>query len=64
MKEAGIEAQDAELRMIPNNETELGVEETVQVLRVIEALEDLEDVQRVFSNMLLTDQIMAELEAA
>lgn len=64
LKEAGIEAQDAELRMIPNNEIELGVDETVQVLKVIESLEDLEDVQRVFSNMRLTDQIMAELEAA
>ena len=64
LKEAGIEAQDAELRMIPNNEIELGVDETMQVLKVIESLEDLEDVQRVFSNMLLTDQIMAELEAA
>mgnify|MGYP001816638301 CR=1 FL=1 len=64
LKEADIETQDAELRMVPNNEIELGIEETVQVLKVIEALEDLEDVQRVFSNMLLTDQIMAELEAA
>ncbi len=35
--------------MIPNNETELEIDETVQVLKVIEALEDLDDVQtRIF----------------
>jgi transcriptional/translational regulatory protein YebC/TACO1 len=64
LKEAGIEPQEAELRMTPNNEIELSVEETIQVLRVIEALEELDDVQDVFSNMTLTDEIMAELETA
>lgn len=64
LKEAGIETQEAELRIIPNNEVALGVPETIQVLKVIEEVEDLEDVQRVYSNMMLTDQVMAELEAA
>jgi len=64
LKEASIQPQEAELRMIPNNETELEIDETVQVLKVIEALEDLDDVQRVFSNLRLTDQIMEKLETA
>ena len=64
LKDADIEPQEAELRMSANNEVELSVEETIQVLKVIEALEELDDVQDVFSNMTLTDEIMAELETA
>jgi YebC/PmpR family DNA-binding regulatory protein len=64
LKAAGIKPEEAELRMIPNNEVELGRDEALQVLRVIEQLEDLDDVQDVFSSLKLTDEIIAELEKA
>lgn len=64
LKEGNIELQEAELRLSPNTEIELTADETLQVLKVIEALEELEDVQEVFSNLALTDQLMAEMEAA
>ena len=59
-----IHPEEAELRMIPNIETELSDEDTLQVLRVIEALEDLDDVQSVYSNLSISDSVMAQLEEA
>lgn len=64
LKQAGIQPEEAELRMIPNNEVELPPEETIQVLKVIEALEDLDDVQTVYSTLSISDEAMAQLEAA
>jgi YebC/PmpR family DNA-binding regulatory protein len=55
---------EAGLRMVPNQELEISTEDTVKVMRVIEALEDLDDVQDVYSNMSITDDALAELEAA
>ncbi|GAB4480786.1 MAG: YebC/PmpR family DNA-binding transcriptional regulator [Anaerolineales bacterium] len=64
LKQAGIQPEEAELRMIPNNEVELSPEETIQVLKVIEALEELDDVQTVYSTLSISDEAMAQLEAA
>jgi YebC/PmpR family DNA-binding regulatory protein len=61
---AGIEAEEAELRMIPNNEIALSTEDTLQVLRVIDALEELDDVQDVYSNLAISSDMMEQLEAA
>jgi YebC/PmpR family DNA-binding regulatory protein len=62
LKAAGIEPEEAELRMSPNMETELNVEDTLQVLKVIETLEELDDVQNIYSNLSLSNEIMTELE--
>jgi YebC/PmpR family DNA-binding regulatory protein len=64
LKMAHIHPEEAELRYSPNNEVELSADESLQVLRGIEALEDIEDVQTVFSSLALTDEIIAHLEAA
>ena len=50
--------------MIPNQEIELAMDETVKVMKIIEALEDLDDVQNVYSNLSITDDALAELEVA
>ncbi len=55
---ANISPEESELRMVPNQELELGLEETISVLRVLENLEDLDDVVSVFSNLKLTDEAM------
>lgn len=62
LKEAGIEPEEAELRYLPNNETELELEHTMQVMRVVEMIEELDDVQDVYSNMSISDEAMAKLE--
>lgn len=64
LKESGIKPEEAELRMIPNNEIELNVDDTMQVLKVIETLEELDDVQNVYSNMTIPDEVMAQLQIA
>jgi YebC/PmpR family DNA-binding regulatory protein len=64
LKANAIVPEEAELRMIPNTELNLGKDETLQVFRVIEALEDLEDVQDVYSNLGLSEEMVTILEKA
>jgi YebC/PmpR family DNA-binding regulatory protein len=64
LKAINVEPEDAGLKMVPNNEIELSPEDTVQVLRLIEAIEELDDVQEVFSNMAITEEALAQLENA
>lgn len=64
LKAANIQPEEAELRMIPNNEVELSQEHTIQVIRVIESLEDLDDVQDVYSTLAISDEVVAQLEEA
>jgi YebC/PmpR family DNA-binding regulatory protein len=60
----GIRASEATLRMIPNSLIQLPPEKTLQVMRLIETLEELDDVQKVFSNLDVTDEAVELLEAA
>lgn len=63
LRAANIETEDAGLKYIPTNELQLDVDATLQVMRCIEALEDLDDVQEVFSNLNVSDEALARLEA-
>ncbi len=58
---AGVGTDDAGLRMIPNQEIELAVDEAVKVMKVIERLEDLDDVQNVYTNLSITDEALAQI---
>lgn len=58
-----ITVEDAGLRMLPSQETELETDKAVQVMKTIEALEELDDVQNVFHNLTMTEEAMAALEA-
>jgi YebC/PmpR family DNA-binding regulatory protein len=59
---AKIQPEEAELRMIPTQDTELPVDQTLSVLRMIESIEDLDDVQNVFHTMKISEEAMAALE--
>ena len=63
LREVKIQVEDAGLRMVPTQEIELDTNDAIAVMRTIEALEDLDDVQNVYSNLKLTDEAMAALEA-
>ena len=63
LRTAEIQPEEAELRMIPNQTMDLDVDDTLQVMRAIESLEELDDVQAVFSNLNVTAEAMASLEA-
>ena len=62
LSNANIQPEESELRMMPNQEMELGLEETIQVMKVIEALEELDDVVNVFSNLKISEEAMEAME--
>ncbi|MFT3891973.1 MAG: YebC/PmpR family DNA-binding transcriptional regulator [Anaerolineales bacterium] len=64
LHKAKVQPEEANLRMLPKQEMELGVEHTMQVLRAIESIEDLDDVQNVYSNLKVSDEAIAALESA
>jgi transcriptional/translational regulatory protein YebC/TACO1 len=64
LRDIGVRLEEAELRMIPNNEVELSQDNTIQVIKVIESLEELDDVQAVYSTLAISDEVMAQLEEA
>ncbi len=64
LHQVNVQPAEAGLRMIPKQELELGVEETLQVLKVVEGIEDLDDVQDVYHNVKVSDEAIAALEAA
>ena len=63
MRKAGILPEEAELRFLPNQEMELDVDATLQVMRTVETLEELDDVQSVYSNLHLSEAAMAKMES-
>ena len=64
LRSAGINPEEAGIKMIPTQEMSLSPEQTVQVMKVIEALEELDDVQEVYSNLHISDEAIAQMEAA
>ncbi len=62
LRAANIEPEEAELRMVPNQEVELNVEDTLQVMKTIENLEELDDVQNVFSNLHISEEALAAMD--
>ena len=60
---ANLHMEEASLKMIPNQPIDLSVEDTLQVLRCVDALEDMDDVQTVYHNLNLSDEVLAALEA-
>ncbi|GIK75963.1 MAG: putative transcriptional regulatory protein [Chloroflexota bacterium] len=60
LEDLGYHASQAELLMKPNTTIELGAEEAASVLNLIEALEELDDVNKVYHNMELTEEMVAQ----
>ncbi|HSV87458.1 MAG TPA: YebC/PmpR family DNA-binding transcriptional regulator [Bacteroidales bacterium] len=61
LEEMGVEAENAELQRIPKTTVKLEKDQAIKVLKLIEMFEDDDDVQRVFHNLELTDELMAEM---
>lgn len=64
LEDAGIQSETAELSMVPKSMIELEHKEALRVMTVIEALEDLDDIQQVYSNLQISDELMALYEEA
>ena len=59
-----VQPDEAGLRMIPKQEMELDVEDTLKVMKMIDSIEELDDVQDVYHNVKVSDEALAALEAA
>jgi transcriptional/translational regulatory protein YebC/TACO1 len=63
LEEAGIEVDDSDQDFRASVEVPLDVEGAKKMIRLIDALEDSDDVQNVYSNMDLSDEVIAALDA-
>jgi YebC/PmpR family DNA-binding regulatory protein len=57
----GLIVEDAELAQVPKTLMTLGEKETLQLMNMIEALEELDDVQQVYSNLDISEEILARV---
>jgi YebC/PmpR family DNA-binding regulatory protein len=59
----GLQLESAEVVMLPKTTITLDEKKTFQNMNLISTLEDLEDVQQVYSNLDISDELMAKFEA-
>lgn len=62
LQEAGIDYDSADVEFVPNLSVEVDADTARTVFKLIEALEDSDDVQNVYSNLDVSDAVLAELE--
>jgi YebC/PmpR family DNA-binding regulatory protein len=60
LREAGYGIASAQLSMLPKTTTTLEPDVAVKVIRVVEKLEDLDDVQEVFTNLDVSEEVLAQ----
>lgn len=63
IQEAGLDYESAEAAFVASVEVPVGVEDARKLFGLIDALEDLDDVQNVYTNVDLTDDVLAALDA-
>jgi YebC/PmpR family DNA-binding regulatory protein len=63
LESSGLNFATAEMTMWPKNTLQLESNQAIKVMRLIEALEDLDDVQQVYSNLDISDELVAQYEA-
>jgi transcriptional/translational regulatory protein YebC/TACO1 len=56
-----IEAENAELKRIPNDFKQSDVDTSLKILRMIDEFEDDDDVQNVYHNLDITDEVAAAI---
>lgn len=64
LSQNGVIIEEAELTMVPKTEIELSPQHTMKVLNMLESLEDLDDVQKLHSNLAMSEELLAQLDAA
>jgi YebC/PmpR family DNA-binding regulatory protein len=60
--DAKYKLESAELTMIPQTSVSLSPADTLQVMNLVEVLEDLDDVAKVYSNLEITEEALAQME--
>lgn len=64
LQETGIDYESADAEFVPTLKIEVDAATARKVFHLIDALEDSDDVQNIYSNIDLTPEVQAELEAA
>jgi transcriptional/translational regulatory protein YebC/TACO1 len=59
LRAAGVEFENAEITMQPQNSIDLDAGTAKQTLRLIDALEENDDVQEVYANFDISDEVMS-----
>lgn len=57
-----MEIENAELQRIPNDSKSLSVDDSLKIMKMIDAFEDEEDVQNVYHNLELSDEVIEAME--
>ncbi|MEO6827566.1 MAG: YebC/PmpR family DNA-binding transcriptional regulator [Microbacteriaceae bacterium] len=63
LQDAGIDYDSADIEFVPSLQVEADAETARKVFRLIDALEDNDDVQNVYTNIDLSAEVQAELQA-
>ncbi len=62
LQEMGLEPESAELQRIPNDTIELTIEQSVQIMKIIDEFEDDDDIQAVSHNLEVSEEVSAALD--
>jgi len=62
LTEAGLQIESSQLSWIPQSTAALEEKDALRTLKLVEALEELDDVQEVFTNLDLTEDLLAKYE--
>ena len=62
LEKNGITLDSADISRVPKSLADLDEKETTKAMILIDALEELDDVQQVYSNLNITDEIMAKYD--
>jgi len=62
LEEHGLKLESAEITMMPKTTISLDEKQALQNMNLISTLEDLDDVQQVYSNLDISDELMARFE--
>jgi YebC/PmpR family DNA-binding regulatory protein len=63
LEAGGASVASAEVAMVPKTQIDLPNDQTTAVMRLVERLEDLDDVTRVYTNVHISDEVLAQTAA-
>jgi YebC/PmpR family DNA-binding regulatory protein len=63
LESRGADVTNAEVAMLPKTQIDLPNDQTTAVMRLVERLEDLDDVTRVYTNVHISDEVLAQATA-
>jgi transcriptional/translational regulatory protein YebC/TACO1 len=63
LQQSAIDYESADVEFVSSLKVEVDASSAKKVIDLIEALEELDDVQEIYTNMEISEAVMAELEA-